>query len=194
MSEMAKKGRIIVISGPSGVGKSTICREVIRRTGAAISVSMTTRTKSATEVEGVDYCFVTKGQFKKAVKEGSFLEYAEVFGNSYGTPKGPVLKALDEGRNVILTIDVQGGLQVQKQFPDTVLVFILPPDTGELAERIARRGRDSGEAIQQRLFGSTDEMAVAWKHYPQMVVNDNLERAINEVTKIVQEVDSEQKK
>jgi guanylate kinase len=190
---MAKKGRIIVISGPSGVGKSTICHEVIRRTGAAISISMTTRTKSATEVEGVDYCFVTKSQFAKTVKEGGFLEYAEVFGNSYGTPKGPVLKALDEGRNVILTIDVQGGLQVKQQFPDVVLVFILPPDTGELAERITKRGRDSSEAMQQRLFGSTDEMAIAWKHYPQMVVNDNLERAINEVTKIVQEVDSEQK-
>jgi guanylate kinase len=193
MARMAKKGHIIVISGPSGVGKSTICREVIRRTGAAISVSMTTRPRSASEVEGVDYRFVTKDQFAQAVKEGGLLEYAEVFGNSYGTPKEPVVRALDEGRNVILTIDVQGGLQVKKQFPDTVLVFILPPDTGELAERIAKRGRDSSEAIQQRLFGSADEMAVAWKHYPQMVVNDNLERAINEVVKIVQEVDSEQK-
>jgi guanylate kinase len=194
MPDMAKKGKIIVISGPSGVGKSTICREVVRRTGAAISVSMTTRPRSPSEVEGVDYRFVTKDQFARAVKEGGLLEHAEVFGNSYGTPKEPVVKALYEGRNVILTIDVQGGLQVQKQFPDAVLVFILPPDAGELAERIAKRGRDSSESVQQRLSGSTDEMAVAWKHYSQMVVNDDLENAINEVTKIVQEVDSEQKK
>jgi guanylate kinase len=193
MPDMAKKGKIIVISGPSGVGKSTICREVVRRTGAAVSISMTTRPKSVSEVDGVDYCFVTKDQFAKAVREGGLLEHAEVFGNFYGTPKEPVVKTINEGRNVILTIDVQGGLQVQKQFPDAELVFILPPDTGELVERIGKRGRDTSEDMQRRLSGSAEEMAVAREHYSRMVVNDDLERAINEVIKIVQEVDLEQK-
>jgi guanylate kinase len=188
---MGSRGRLVVISGPSGVGKSTICREVVKRTGSALSVSMTTRAKSPAETEGVDYFFVTKGQFKAALKEDKLLEHAEVFGNSYGTPKDPVLKALNEGKSVILEIDVQGGLQVKKRFPDTVLVFILPPDTKQLEQRIAARGRDSRDAIQQRLDGSTDEMAIAWKQYTTMVVNDDLERATNMVTKIVQEAGSE---
>lgn len=190
---MPQRGRLIVVSGPSGVGKSTICREVIKRTGAALSVSMTTRAKTPSEVEGVDYYFVKPGDFKKALKEGRLLESAEVFGNMYGTPREPVLKALDEGRSVILEIDVQGGLQVKKNYPDAVLVFILPPDTKQLEDRITKRGRDAASAMQKRLEGSTDEMAVAWKSYDIMVVNDDLERAITQVVKIVQQVDSEQK-
>lgn len=176
----------MVVSGPSGVGKSTICREVAQRTGAFLSVSMTTRAKAASEVDGVDYHFVTKSQFNKMLKEDGFLEHAEVFGNMYGTPKEPVLKALNEGKSVILEIDVQGGMQVKKRFPHALLVFILPPDAKELAQRISKRGRDSAEAAQKRLEGSTDEMAMAWKHYSQMVVNDDLERAINMVAKLIQ--------
>jgi guanylate kinase len=191
---MSKRGRLIVVSGPSGVGKSTICREVVKRTGAALSVSMTTRPKSESEVEGTDYYFVSKGEFKKAVKEGNLLEHAEVFGNFYGTPKEPVIKALNEGKSIILEIDVQGGLQVKKNYPDVVLVFVLPPDAKHLEERITKRGRDTLDTIQKRLEGSADEMTMAWKTYDTMVVNDDLKRAIETVTKIVQEVDSEQKK
>jgi guanylate kinase len=184
---MARKGKLIVVSGPSGVGKSTICREVVKRTGAVLSVSMTTRAKTPAEVEGADYYFVSKGEFKKALKEGRLLEHAEVFGNMYGTPREPVMKALEAGRSVILEIDVQGGLQVKRSYPDTVLVFILPPDTRVLEERITKRGRDSVDAMQKRLEGSTDEMAVAWKQYEIMVVNDDLERAVGMVVKIIQD-------
>jgi guanylate kinase len=190
---MGRRGRLIVVSGPSGVGKSTICREVVKRTGAALSVSMTTRPKTATEVDGTDYYFVKGGEFRKAIKEGRLLEHAEVFGNLYGTPRDPVMKALDQGKSVILEIDVQGGLQVKKNYPDAVLVFILPPDARELEDRITKRGRDPQGVIQKRLEGSADEMTIAWKTYDTMVVNDDLERATNMVTKIVQEVDSEQK-
>jgi len=183
---MAKRGKLVVISGPSGVGKSTICQEVAKRTGAFLSVSVTTRHKTPSEVDGVDYRFVTKAEFDKLVADGSLLEYAEVFGNLYGTPREPVIKALDEGRPVILEIDVQGGLTVRDIFPDVILVFILPPDTSELAHRINKRGRDSAEATQKRLDGSTDEMMVAWREYSKMVVNDDLERAINTVMKTIQ--------
>ncbi|HSV26253.1 MAG TPA: guanylate kinase [Sedimentisphaerales bacterium] len=181
---MSDRGRLVVISGPSGVGKSTICRELVKRTGALLSVSMTTRPRTPSEVDGVDYHFVTRQQFRKMLKDGAFLEHAEVFGNMYGTPAEPAISAVNAGKSVILEIDVQGGLQIKKAFPDALLVFILPPDAGELAQRINRRARDSADETQKRLVSSTDEMAVAWKNYSHMVVNDDLEHAINMITKM----------
>jgi len=179
------QGRIIIISGPSGVGKSTICKEVVKRTGAFLSISATTRPKSDMEVDGADYRFFTKQDFEKLIEEEQLLEYAEVFGNLYGTPKDAVEKALAEGKNVILEIDVQGASKVKEKFSDAVMIFILPPTQIDLAKRLDGRARDSEEVAEERLEGASDEIAAAWQHYEHMVINDDLEQAINEVINIM---------
>ena len=182
-----KKGKLIVISGPSGVGKSTICKEVVKRTGAALSVSVTTRQKSSQEENGRDYWFVSREEFERRIEKGEFLEYAEVFGNYYGTPRDKTQEFLAADRTVILEIDVQGGRTVIAAFPETVSIFIMPPKTDELAKRLDVRGRDSAETAAQRLAKANDEIAAAWRIYKHIVVNDELEKAINEVIKIIQE-------
>ncbi|MFH1613498.1 MAG: guanylate kinase [Planctomycetota bacterium] len=183
--EKEKKAALVVISGPSGVGKSTICKEVVKRLGAFMSVSATTRAKSPNEVDGVDYYFLEKDEFEKKIKDSNFLEYAEVFGNYYGTFRKPVEQALRQGKCVILEIDVQGALQVKKVFADVLLIFILPPTQSELAERISHRGRDSEEATGERLQGAGTEIAAAWRYYEHMVINEDLEQAISEVMQII---------
>jgi guanylate kinase len=134
---MAEKGKLLVVSGPSGVGKGTICKEVVKKTNTTASVSVTTREKSDIETEGSHYYFISKQEFENRIKNNEFLEYAEVFGNYYGTPKDKTEQMLEDGENVILEIDVQGGLQAKEQYPETVMIFILPPSQDELAKRIA---------------------------------------------------------
>jgi guanylate kinase len=182
---MDNKGRLVVISGPSGVGKSTICREVVNRTGAARIITMTTRPKAPTEKDGVDYHFVTKDQFLMAVRQGQLLEYAEVFGNLYGSPKAPVMDAVNSGRSVVVVLDVQGGLQVKKDHPDALLIFILPPDGNHLRSRLSSRGRDTDTAMETRLKCSSQEIAIAEQHYDHRVVNDDLEQAVCAIMKIM---------
>jgi len=180
-----------VVSGPSGVGKSTITAEVVKRLdNVHLSVSMTTRPRTPAEQNGRDYWFVSEEEFRKRIEQGLFLEYAEVFGNLYGTPKDKVDEALEAGRTVILEIDVQGGRQVKEAYPAAVMIFILPPDERVLAERIGRRGRDSVEATEKRLGGADNEIAAARKDYDKMVINDDLERAIEEVARIVTQAPS----
>jgi guanylate kinase len=168
------------------VGKSTIARELVKRLGATLSVSATTRERSAQETDGVDYFFVARNDFEERIDRGDFLEYAKVFDNYYGTPRERVEENLKNGKLVILEIDVQGGKQVQSIVPEVISIFILPPKMEELAARISARARDSKEAAKKRLAKANEEIAAAWRLYKYMVVNDNLEDAINEVIRIIE--------
>ncbi|OPX24453.1 MAG: guanylate kinase [Planctomycetales bacterium 4484_123] len=184
---MSDKGKLVVISGPSGVGKSSIVREVLARTGAVFSVSATTRRPRPGETDGREYHFVDRPTFEAMIARGELLEWAEVFGDYYGTPAGPVREAIDAGRTVILEIDIQGGLQVHEKHPQAVFVLILPPSEAELRRRLAGRGTEANGSLQQRLAKAAEEIRTARDSgvYTHLVVNDDLERAIQEVVEIV---------
>jgi len=180
------QGKLIIISGPSGVGKSTISREVVKRLdNAYLSVSVTTRPQGPGEKNGREYWFVSRQEFHKRIEEGALLEYAEVFGNLYGTPRDKTDETLQAGKTVVLEIDVQGARQVKEIYPQAVMIFILPPSSKVLAERMGRRGRESAEAASRRLSGAGSEIAAAWQYYDNMVINDDLEQAIKEVLQII---------
>jgi guanylate kinase len=179
------QGKLVVVSGPSGVGKSTICREVVRRLdNAYLSVSVTTRQKGPREENGREYWFISRDEFRRRIEKGTLLEYAEVFGNLYGTPKDKTDEALHARKIVILEIDVQGGRQVRAIYPQAVMIFILPPSAKVLAERMGRRGRETAEVAARRLGGASSEIAAARQYYDNMVINDDLEQAITEVFQI----------
>ncbi len=185
--QQTKRGKLVMISGPSGVGKSTITRQLVaRRKDAYLSVSVTTRPQAPSEQNGREYWFLSREEFHKRIEEGSLLEYAEVFGNLYGTPRDKTEEALAAGKIVILEIDVQGARQVKEIYPQATMIFILPPSTRVLAERLGRRGRESGEVAARRLGGASGEISAAWQYYDHMVVNDDLEQAINEVIQILE--------
>ncbi|MHC4635511.1 MAG: guanylate kinase [Planctomycetota bacterium] len=188
MSEHSnKKGAIVIISGPSGVGKSTICREVVKQlSDVRLSVSVTTRPRGESEVDGRDYWFISKEQFRQHIDKGMLLEYAEVFGNFYGTPKEEVGRALEAAETIILEIDFQGARHVKQIYPDAVMIFILPPTQDELAERLNGRGRDEREIVEKRLQEAGSEIAAARQYYEHMVINNDLEQAVKEVTQIIQ--------
>lgn len=180
-------GKIIIISGPSGVGKSTICKEVVEKLdNVFLSVSATTRAKTAKEVDGKDYWFLTRDEFEKRIKDGMFFEYAEVFGNLYGTPKDKVDEALKDGKDIILEIDVQGARKVKQVYPEVKMIFILAPTQKDLAKRLNSRARDEEKAVVERLTGASAEIAAAWQFYEYMVINDDLQQAVNEVIQIIQ--------
>lgn len=182
-----KKGKLVIISGPSGVGKSTICRQVVERLDAFLSISATTRPKADSESDGENYLFLSKEKFEERIREGDFLEYANVFGNYYGTPRRAVEAALDEGRVVILEIDVQGALQIKKQCPDAVMIFLLPPRKEVLKSRIDGRARGEDDTNKKRrLEKASSEIASAWQHYDHMVVNDKLDQAVQEVINVIE--------
>jgi guanylate kinase len=186
------KGRVVIVSGPSGVGKSTICREIVKRLDYVyLSVSVTTRPKSKTEIDGRDYWFVSKKEFRRRIDKSLMLEYAEVFGNLYGTPKDKVEEALQAGKVVILEIDVQGAAKAKVIYPDAVMIFILAPSQKDLAERLNHRGREAEEAAEKRLHGASAEIAAAWQYYEHMVINEDLQQAVNECVQIIENARNE---
>ena len=183
----SKTGKVVIVSGPSGVGKSTICREIARRRDdVCLSVSVTTRPKSEVEIDGQDYWFISEQEFKERLGKGLFLEHAEVFGNLYGTPRDKVEEMLGACRTVILEIDVQGAKQVKAIYPDAVMIFILPPSAKVLAERMNHRGREAVEVAEERLGGASTEIAAAWQYYEHMVVNEDLQQAVDECIQIIE--------
>jgi len=183
----SKKGKVVVVSGPSGVGKSTICKEVARQlNNVCLSVSVTTRPRGQGETHGKDYWFISEREFQERINKGLLLEHAEVFGHLYGTPKDKVEEVLNAGKTVILEIDVQGAKQAKMVYPDAVMIFILPPSAKVLAERMDRRGREGTEQAEERLGEASSEIAAAWQYYEHMVVNEDLQQAVKEVAQIIQ--------
>ncbi len=180
-----KKGQLLVISGPSGVGKGTILAAVMEKNkNISFSVSATTRNPRPGEVDGEHYYFVKKEQFFEMVDSKEMLEYAEYSGNYYGTPKKAVEKKLAEGFDVALDIDVQGAFQIMEIFPDALFVFIVPPTIEELSRRLAKRGTEDAESVAKRLNAAKNELKQANK-FDYIVVNNALDEAIANVESII---------
>ncbi|MDD3392405.1 MAG: guanylate kinase [Bacilli bacterium] len=186
MIKLDSKGLFIIISGPSGVGKGTICQSLIANNPQIkLSVSATTREKRKGEINGVNYYFLTKEAFEKDIAKGEFLEYAIVHNNEYyGTPKSFVLSELQNGHDIILEIDINGALQIKKQFPNALFIFIMPPTIEELKSRLLKRGTESKEKLVDRFKNAYKEINEIDK-YNYVVVNDDLNHAIKKVQAII---------
>lgn len=184
--KLNERGLLVVISGPSGVGKGTIRKALfqIPDNNFMYSVSMTTRKPREGEVNGVDYYFVGRDEFEQGIKDGEFLEYAEFVGEYYGTPMKPIEKQLQDGKEVIMEIEVQGALQVREKMPEAVFVFIVPPSKQALADRLTKRGTELSEVIQRRLEKAEREYNLAYK-YDYIVVNDEVYNAADRIYAII---------
>lgn len=182
---MNKKGLLIVVSGPSGAGKGTICKEVLsRRDDIFVSTSATTRQPRAGELEGINYFFMTRDEFEKKIEEEAFIEYAEVYKNLYGTPKDVVLDKLNQGENILLEIDIQGALQVKKRYPEGVFIFILPPSMKELKNRIIGRGSETPESLERRFSSAYEELDFV-NQYDYYIINDQVSKAADLMESII---------
>ena len=191
-TDQTQAARLIVVSGPSGVGKSTIVDEVIERTGWMRSVSATTRQPRAGEVDGRQYHFVSRDEFEKMIAGGELLEWAQVFGELYGTPAGPVREARADEKIIILEIDVQGGKQVYDAIPGATFVLILPPDDEQLRSRLCGRGSEDSRAVEKRLGKAKEEIRLAVESgaYKYRVTNDNLDDAVTKIVEIIKQESS----
>lgn len=180
-----KKGMLVLYTGSSGVGKGTLMERLLEADKSIrLSVSNTTREPRKGEIDGVHYNFVTKDEFLSLIDKDGYLEYAEYCGNYYGTPKQQVENLLDEGYNVFLEIEVQGGLQVMEKYPDILSIFILPPSMESLERRLRRRGTEDEETIQKRLKAAEEEMQYK-NRYKYNVINGDLDVAVNEILDIL---------
>jgi guanylate kinase len=181
------RGSLIVICGPSGVGKSTISNRLKERMGVCYTVSVTTREKKPQDEDGKTYDHVNKHEFFRRLDNDEYLEYAQVYGDYYATPKHPALDHLAGGKDVLLEIDFQGAMQVRHHYPDALLIFILPPDEPTLLQRLTDRGRDTAEDINKRFRAAKREihMAKGSHAFDYMVINDDLDRAVEEIAKII---------
>ncbi len=183
---MKQKGILIVVSGPSGAGKGTICKHLLKQNDfdISVSVSMTTRKPRDGEIDGKSYYFKSKNEFKKMILENAFLEYAEVYGNYYGTPKEFVLNRLNNGHNVLLEIDIQGAMKVRDNYPKGIFVFVLPPSMQELKTRMLGRGSETTKSFKTRFLSAISEME--WiKKYDYYIINDTVESATDVLRSIV---------
>lgn len=181
----SKKGKLVLYTGSSGVGKGTIMAELLKRDkNIRLSVSNTTRQPREGEIDGVHYNFVTTQQFEDLIKQDGYLEYAKYCDNYYGTPKKQVEDMLSDGYTVFLEIEVQGGLQIMEKYPDVLSIFILPPSMDSLERRLRRRGSEDEETIQKRLAEAKNEI-VYKDRYKYSVVNGDLDKAVNEILDIL---------
>lgn len=177
------KGELIVLTGPSGVGKGTLLRSLLQRHPELfLSISVTTRSPRPGEIDGLHYHFVDRPQFERMVAQGELLEWAEFAGNCYGTPRAPVEAQIRQGRWVILEIELEGARQVRRTFPEAIQIFLLPPSMVALEARIRSRGQDSEVAIERRLQRAQAEVAAA-DEFDVQIINDDLEKALNAIEK-----------
>lgn len=181
---MKEKGLLLVISGPSGAGKGTICKAIIEKDKLWLSVSATTRAPRNGEIDGKNYFFISHEEFLARIEKDDFLEYAEVYGNYYGTPRSSVIEMINNGKDVILEIDIQGALKVKEAFPEGIFIFILPPSMEELKQRIIKRGSETPESLMTRFKSAYKEINYVSK-YSYAVVNDTVDTAVAKIESIV---------
>ncbi|WP_101772657.1 guanylate kinase [Peptostreptococcus faecalis] len=180
-----KKGLLIVISGPSGAGKGTVCTEIVsKKSNIKLSISATTRSPREGEVEGVNYFFKTKSEFEEMVNKGEFLEHAKIYDNYYGTPLKAISDELEKGRDIILEIEMQGAMQIKKAYPDAVFIFMLPPSLEELKNRITGRGTETEEQIKKRFSSAFNEIKLV-SDYDYFIFNNTVEQSVEDIHNII---------
>ena len=180
-----RKGLLLVVSGPSGAGKGTICKALLNKNDQIkLSVSATTRKPRNGEVHGVNYFFIEKEEFTKMIENGEFLEYAQIYDNFYGTPKAAIIECLEKGQDVILEIEMQGARQIKEVYPEGVFIFVLPPSLEELKSRIVGRGTETVEEIEKRFSCAFEEINQI-VNYDYFIINEDIEKSVNDVEAII---------
>ena len=180
-----RKGLLLVVSGPSGAGKGTICKALLNKNDQIkLSVSATTRKPRNGEVHGVNYFFIEKEEFAKMIENGEFLEYAQIYDNFYGTPKAAIIECLEKGQDVILEIEMQGARQIKEVYPEGVFIFVLPPSLEELKSRIVGRGTETQEEMEKRFSCAFEEINQI-VNYDYFIVNEDIEKSVSDVEAII---------